>query len=460
MSRLCLRIATAAAVLIAAVTAPGLAHADAIAITPGRLSLAPLGKQQFVATGGSGGYHWVVWQLSGGSIDPDTGAYVAGKTGEAQDIVEVTDSAGASAMAFVDVTFALTDFGSGAPVQLSPRAPWTFHAYEGSGGYVYALLANGSGGTIDAATGKYVAGPQGSVTDVVQVTDSNGATLTWTVKVGPNLEIVAESAAVPLRGRLQLSATGGNFQSNYEWSIVEDGSGGASIDRYQGTYFAGGTPHSVDTVEVVDKLGNRATLHISVGGAPTINPSAPTVPPQGVLVLTAVGTAAWPHWTLTTNASGGYVDEFSGAYLAGKIGGVTDVVTMTDGTGNQASVSIRVGPALSVTPDRAQLWVGAAQTFAVAGGSGKGYRWSLVRDDSGGTIEPDTGLYRAGPAAGTDQIEVVDSLHNVATATIGVAGAAAPIEPGCALGGASGGAGALPGLSLVLLALVGLRRRH
>jgi hypothetical protein len=458
MSRLSLGIA-AAAVFLSAVTVPRFAHADEISITPGRIILAPLGKQQFVATGGSGGYHWTIWGNSGGTIDPDSGAYVAGKAGQERDVIGVTDSAGSSALAFVDVTWALTDFGSSGPMTVPPRASRTFHAYEGSGGYVYSLLVNGSGATVDAVTGKYVAGPQGSVADVVQVTDSNGATLTWTVNVGPNLEIVSATSAVPLRGSLQLSATGGNGVYSYVWAIAEEGSGGASIDRYHGNYWAGGTPNSVDTVQVVDDLGNRAIFHISVGGAPTINPGAPSVPPQGFLVLTATGTAAWPHWTLTTNSSGGLVDEISGTYFAGKTGGVTDVVTMTDGAGNEASVRISVGPALTVTPDRVELTAGARQPFAVGGGSGKGYHWTIVRNQSGGAMELD-GIYRAGRVTGTDQLEVVDSLGNAADVVISVAGeVAAPPGQGCDMGG-SAGAGALPGVSLALFALVVLRRRR
>lgn len=78
-----------------------------------------------------------------------------------------------------------------APLALTPPATTvapgdtvTFVATAGSGaGYVYSLQANASGGTIDPVTGVYTAGPTDGVTDVVLVTDSQGATATADVAV-------------------------------------------------------------------------------------------------------------------------------------------------------------------------------------------------------------------------------------------------------------------------------------
>jgi hypothetical protein len=60
---------------------------------------------------------------------------------------------------------------------LAPRTTLLFKASGGSGaGYGWTLSSNASGATIDATSGLYSAGGRGGVTDVVQVTDGNGAT--------------------------------------------------------------------------------------------------------------------------------------------------------------------------------------------------------------------------------------------------------------------------------------------
>jgi len=59
----------------------------------------------FVATGGSSGYLWsLVEAPSGGTIDPATGVYLAGRVGHVTDVVQVEDSRGSVARATVVVT--------------------------------------------------------------------------------------------------------------------------------------------------------------------------------------------------------------------------------------------------------------------------------------------------------------------------------------------------------------------
>ena len=117
------------------------------------------------------------------------GAYVAGTTGSATDVVQVTDSASNTAQVSVTVTAGL----SIAPPSLSgvaPRTPQTFTASGGSGtGYGWALTTNGSGGSVNPSTGAYVAGPTGNTTDVVQAHDSLGNVAQANVTVGPGVSI-------------------------------------------------------------------------------------------------------------------------------------------------------------------------------------------------------------------------------------------------------------------------------
>jgi hypothetical protein len=80
------------------------------------------------------------------------------------------------------------------PVSISPAAPpvapngrLNFSASGGTGPYSFALHVNRSGGSIDAATGAYLAGPHGLVHDVVRVTDSLAAFADATVAVAAGL---------------------------------------------------------------------------------------------------------------------------------------------------------------------------------------------------------------------------------------------------------------------------------
>ncbi len=70
------------------------------------------------------------------------------------------------------------------PAVVEPRGSVTFAATGGTGtGYVYSLSQNESGGSIDSATGVYVAGAKPVTTDVVTVTDSGAATATASVAI-------------------------------------------------------------------------------------------------------------------------------------------------------------------------------------------------------------------------------------------------------------------------------------
>jgi hypothetical protein len=72
-------------------------------------------------------------------------------------------------------------------------------------------------------------------------------------------------------------------------------------------------------------------------------------------------------------------------------------------------------------PATARVPHNKSQTFTASGGSGTGYTWSLSTNASGGSINPATGVYTAGPTGKvTDVVRVQDSLGSSATATVTV----------------------------------------
>ncbi len=152
-------------------------------VSPATVSIAPKGTQTFVCSGGSGsGYVFAVSpNNSGASIDPSTGAYVAGVTGSVSDTVTCTDSLATTATAVVTVTAGISI--SPASPTLAPGASQTFTATGGSEtGFVWAFVTNDSQGTLSGA-GAYQAGSTGGVTDTIQVTDSLGNTKTAVITV-------------------------------------------------------------------------------------------------------------------------------------------------------------------------------------------------------------------------------------------------------------------------------------
>ena len=69
----------------------------------------------------------------------------------------------------------------------APNRRVNFSAAGGTGPYVFDIPGNRSGGSIDPASGLYLAGPRGLVPDVVRVTDSTTATSSAVVTVSPGI---------------------------------------------------------------------------------------------------------------------------------------------------------------------------------------------------------------------------------------------------------------------------------
>jgi uncharacterized repeat protein (TIGR01451 family) len=419
-----------------------------LAVSPTVLSLAPLGTQTFAVSGGSGaGYGFVLGtNLSGGSVDPSTGAYAAGGVGGVTDVLTVTDSFGNTISVNIGVTVALS--APSAMLSASPRGSLTLAVTGGSGPYTFALTTNGSGATLDAHSGAYVAGATGGTSDLVTVTDANGATTTIRVNVSAGIALAPANPTAAPRAPLAFTATGGSG-TGYHYSINSNHSGG-TIDATTGAYQAGGTSNVVDVIQVVDSLGNTGSVTVSIGGGLAVNPAAPQVAPLATVTFAAAGGSGKGFvYVLTTNASGGSIVGETGVYRAGATPNVADQVTVTDSLGNSTTATIAVGGGVLVAPAAAKVAPGGPLALSASGGSGTGYVFTLSTNHSGGTVDGATGAYTAGTTSNvTDTVTVTDSLGNTGTATLHVGPGVSIIAPsttvpprgGLALS-ASGGSG-------------------
>jgi hypothetical protein len=106
--------------------------------------------------------------------------------------------------------------------------------------------------------------------------------------------------------------------------------------------------------------------------------------------------------------------------------------------------AVLIGTPSSSVPPRGQL------ALTASGGSGSGFSWSLATNNSGGSIDPSTGSYTAGPTGSvTDTVKATDSRGSAATRDVAVT-AGVSISPASAQAGtgaavqfvASGGSGA------------------
>ena len=123
------------------------------------------------------------------------------------------------------------------------------------------MQTNGSGGTIDASTGAYVAGSAGSKTDIVRVADSAGNIALALVTVTAGVSISPSAATVHPMNSKTFTASGGSG-GGWAWSLAQIGSPAAHITS-AGVYTAGIFP-GTDIVKVVDSLGNSATATVTV----------------------------------------------------------------------------------------------------------------------------------------------------------------------------------------------------
>jgi subtilisin family serine protease len=435
-----------------------------LSISPGTPRVPPRGSQIFTAAGGSGGYTWSVTSFWGGTIDASTGTYLAAAIANATDIIRVVDSAGNTVTTNVTVTDGIEILPRriGPEDLLPPRSSKTFQAIGGSGvGYGWSLLVNGSGGTINASIGVYVAGSRGAVADVILVTDSLGNTATRTLQITSGVAVAPPfTLSLSPRGTRTFTATGG-AGSPYTWSFSTNPSSG-SIDRSTGTYIAGPTGGVTDTVVATDLLGNFATATVSMGAGVSIFAATDgSVPPRGQKGFNAMGGSGTGYaWALETNGSGGRIDAATGVYTAGPTGGVTDIIRVVDSLGNVATKSVGVTAGISISPARATVSPGESLNFTATGGSGMHYGWSLATNASGGTIGGinSLGAYTAGTTAGvTDIVRVVDPLGN--TATVPVEVVPVKVKATSAGGCASAGSGSLAYLGLAF-PLIRLKRRR
>ncbi len=410
-----------------------------ITVTPNPQSLLVNGTQQFTAIGKDLSGITVaitpVWSIvsGGGTITP-AGLFTAGTVpGTYVNTVKAT-SGSISGSATVTVTIGplATITVTPNPATLASGATQQFVAVgKDAGGNVVAITPTwavvAAGGTINA-TGLFTAGAVlGTFANTVQATSGGiSGTATVTVTVGPVATIVVTPNPVALDPAATQTFTavakdaGGNVVAiTPAWSVVN---GGGTINATSGVFTAGATPGTyTNTVQATSGgISGFATVTVNTPAAAlatiTVTPNPATMAPNATQQFTAVGRdgngnviAIVPVWSVVNG--GGTISAGTGLFTAGAASGTfANTVRATSGAISGTATVIVTAPAaalatITVTPNPANVFVGATQSFTAVGRDGNGNvipitpTWSIV--NGGGTINANTGLFTAGAATGT-----------------------------------------------------------
>jgi predicted secreted protein len=379
-------------------------------------------SQTLSATGGSGtGYSWSVTTGEASLTDLGLAFSAAGKltgpptfAGSASFTVQVEDSAGNIAVASYHITVypALTIRPATLPAGIVGASySQSITATGGSGsGYQFTVesgTAFSAVGLVLSPSGAISGTPTTSETAVpvtVQVTDGQGDTASeaYQLTVNPPLTIVTNSLHSGIAGfpyAATLLATGGSG-TGYSWSVT---TGQASLAVLGLTLSASGeitgTPeipgNATFTVQVIDSLGNAATMnyHITVYPALAIRPATL---PAGIVgasysqALTATGGSGSGYsWSVTAGtafSAVGLVLSSSGAISGTPTTSETAAsvtVQVTDSVGNTKTnmYQLTIDPALVIGPltlPSGLTGTPYSATLTATGGSGTGYSWSVA----------------------------------------------------------------------------------
>ena len=258
--------------------------------------------------------------------------------------------------------------------------------------------------------------------------------LTASVSPGTTLVVCPNSAVT-------LTASSNNPNATYQWFTVSNTSetliAGANTAQY--TYFTSSRLNEVDNLRVRVSAPNCAaqSINVTVSRANPVNSitaSANTVCAGSPVTLTANSnisdaTYAW----YTTNA--GQVLSTDKMYTPSPTVTTAYNVTITTSCGTEvAGTTIRVTPAVIVTPKSAMVFFGDAITLSASGSTSDTYVWTATIDNNVTTLGATGPTLTVTPDLGTTVYRATGAVSNgcsntdFATVTTARAATVLPVE--------------------------------
>ncbi len=218
-------------------------------------------------------------------------------------------------------------------------------------------------------------------------------------------------------------AFGGSANTNVDLGVAPSASPNASQEK-----FLLREPKNVQRRDMFNKPaesagdtnndGNDFSVPVVTVRAPlAISPLTVPLASGGQQVFTAIGGFPPYSFSVVADMTGGAtVNATTGLYSAGPAVG-TSRVRVTDANSDTAEAGVTV-VAFGIAPTIAVLATGGQQAFSGISGIPP-YTFSVVADTTGGaTVNATTGLYTAGPNAGTSTVRLTDS--NLETVDAGI----------------------------------------
>jgi hypothetical protein len=283
-----------------------------------------------------------------------------------------------------------------------------FTAQGGVPPYAWAEDTNGTGGSIDP-TGLYTA-PTIAGTYTVSVTDSDGASQEATVFASATVPLSISPATITIAadGSVTFLASGGS--GNYDWSLLQ-GDGTLASATYTAPGFA--ETAKIRLTDTATSDTRDATVTVTAPPAVlTISPTTVSLATGQTMAFSAGGGVEPYAYSVLTGGAGGSIIA-AGLYTAPASAG-TDTVRVTDQASFTSEATVTVFFPLTIVPTSVTVQTGGTYAFSASGGVPP-YSYSAAS----GAVDSN-GVYTAPTSAGTDTVEVVDSIGNASTAVVTV----------------------------------------
>ncbi|UCF96603.1 MAG: hypothetical protein JSV89_15700 [Spirochaetaceae bacterium] len=301
---------------------------------------------------------------------------------------------------------------------------------SGSGGFKPYTYENKTlKGTLDTATGKYVAPTSGELSGVtenieIEVTDSLGSTVSAILTVFKPLILSPTSTTVKTGDSVNFSARGGVPSPNYDFYVNNVLEGSSPAD-WTYTFSLDGT----FSVEAVDSLANRSVATITVlafGGDLAIAVEQNYVPQGGSITVEAINPVGTHTFSIEPPGVGSFNDPnaITTTYNAPRIETVVTIV-VEDSSSQTAAATVHVlsyvPDPLSLSPSSSIVDLGNSRTLMASGGFTP-YTFWLEGDGmlTPHNLDSDKVFYHAPYYETTAWVWVEDAIGNKAKSMVNV----------------------------------------
>jgi hypothetical protein len=339
----------------------------------------------------------------GGSVNPNTGQYLASNQ-LGVERVRVTDAAGHTSEAVIEVTTTTRFFAKNAIVQSGENLDYSNNMIFG-GTPPYQLALNASQGTYAGLTyfPPQLAGIYG-----LTVKDAAGLETESVVLVYPSFQLYPAQMHIAAETMDFFSVVGGVPPYRFEKL-----SGLGSINETTGAFQAGNAIGAA-VVRATDSQNHTTEATVQIMPKLELTASQLTIEGGSRVTLTAQG-GITPYTFSLIHGEGNLINgDTNTAQLQTGLNNTVVQVELRDAVGNRTSQYVQVISILSILPPSLAMKIGQKYFFGGQGGLGP-YSFKLVVGS--GSLAA-SGFYQAPFSPSTEKVRIVDSRGNTAESLV------------------------------------------